>query len=60
MRILEKFDEFISRKKSLKDKKKQLRKQLFDLGKQNLEIQKQQVAKKMNTFVNGASGFSKF
>jgi hypothetical protein len=58
--ILEKFDEFTSRKKSLKDKKKQLRKQLYDLGKQNLEIKKQEVAKKFNTYVNGASGFSKF
>lgn len=58
--MLEKFDEFTSRKKSLKDKKKQLKRQLFDLGKQNLEIQKQQVAKKIYTYVNGSSGFSKF
>ena len=56
--MLEKFDEFKSRKNALKDKKKQLKKQLTDLSRQNLEIQKQQIAKKMSVFQAGSSNFS--
>ena len=56
--MLEKFDEFKNRKNALKDKKKQLKKQLTDLGRQNLEIQKQQIAKKMSVFQAGSSNYS--
>lgn len=56
--MLEKFDEFKSRKTSLKDKKTQLKKQLRDVSRQNLELQKQQIAKKMSVFQAGSSNFS--
>ena len=56
--MLEKFDEFKSRKKALKDKKTQLKKQINDLGSQNFELQKQQIAKKMSVFQAGSSSYS--
>ena len=55
--MLESFSEFSGRKKALKDKKKQLKKQMSDLGRDSLEIKKQEIQKKMNTYVNGASSF---
>ena len=59
--MLEKFNEFTSKKKSLKDKKNQLKKQyknqLGNLTKQDLELQRQAIAKKMNVFVNGQSSY---
>ena len=59
--MLEKFDEFTTKKKSLKDKKNQLKKQyknqLGNLTKQDLELQRQAIAKKMNVFVNGQSSY---
>lgn len=60
--MLEKFNEFTSKKKALRDKKKQikaqLKKQLNDVDRQNLEIQKQQIAKKMSVFQAGSSNYS--
>lgn len=59
--MLEKFDEFTTKKKSLKDKKNQLKKQyknqLGNLTKQDLDLQRQAIAKKMNVFVNGQSSY---
>ena len=59
--MLEKFNEFTSKKKSLKDKKNQLKKQyknqLGNLTKQDLELQRQAIAKKLNVFVNGQSSY---
>ena len=56
--MIKKYDEFKNRKNALKDKKTQLKKQLRDVSRSNLELQKQQIAKKMSVFQAGSSNYS--
>ena len=70
--MLEKYDEFTNKKKNIDNQKKQLKQKLNGLNKQKLQIKmdqytkrskenaqkNQEIAQKMNKFVNGASSYS--
>lgn len=55
--MLEKYDEFALKRKSIQDKKNRLKKQMVNLDKEKLQVKKRQIQKSMNKFVNGPSGY---
>jgi len=63
--MLEKYDEFTNKKKTIDNQQKDLGKKLKGLKKQKLQIeldqfnkQKQEIQKKMNNFVSGSSNYN--
>lgn len=61
--MLEKYDQFTQRKKSLDSQiasqKKQYKQRISGLKRQKLALKMSQMKTQMNKFVNGPSGFSK-
>lgn len=55
--MLEKFNEFTQKKKSIQDKKFKLKKQMARLDKEQQQLKLREIQKNYSKFVNGPSGF---
>lgn len=55
--VLEKYDEFIQKKKNLDNQKKFLTQKIAGLNKQKLKLQMDKIKKKYSQFVTGSSNY---